>query len=727
MIRISDITEKVQSYIPSPDIDLIHLAYVFSAKVHKGQVRLSGEPYLTHPLEVSAILAELRLDEVTVAVGLLHDTIEDTLATENEIRDIFGEDVVFLVNAVTKISQISFASHEEKQAENFRKMLLAMAKDIRVILVKLADRLHNMRTLEYLPREKQIRIARETMDIYAPFANRLGIAKIKSELEDLALKYLEPEIYAEISQKLSEVVRHRQGVIDEAIKLIQAKLQEYNTEGIVKGRSKHVCSIYQKMKRKGATFDEIFDLMGVRIITNNIRDCYASLGVIHSIWTPLPGEFDDYIAMPKPNMYQSLHTVVIGPAGHPLEIQIRTSDMHRTAEEGIAAHWRYKEKEKLDKSYDERFVWLRQLMEWQQDLKDPSEFLHMMKVDLFHDEVYVFTPKGEVMGFPQDATTIDFAYAIHTEIGHHCVGAKINGRMVPLRYKLKTGDIVEILTSPSHHPSRDWLKIAKTTKSIHRIRRWLKIEEKELCLTLGKEIIEKELTKYGLSYSKILKKGDLLKAAGRFGLVDAEELVIDVAYGKISARQILGELLPQEKLQLKPEPSKLQKVITKITQRKDQGIKIKGVDDVMVRFAQCCNPVPGDKIVGFITRGRGVSVHRVDCPNVDPFLYGTERLIEASWDVKGNVPYQVEIDVRCVNKPGMLAKITTAISDAEINIITADVKTTGNAQATCRFTIEINNLKQLQKVISSIKTIRDVIEVDRTTSALSKSKVASDQ
>jgi len=727
MIRISDITEKVQSYIPSPDIDLIHLAYVFSAKVHKGQLRLSGEPYLTHPLEVSAILADLRLDEVTVAVGLLHDTIEDTLATENEIRDIFGEDVVFLVNAVTKISQISFASHEEKQAENFRKMLLAMAKDIRVILVKLADRLHNMRTLEYLPREKQIRIARETMDIYAPFANRLGIARVKSELEDLALKYLEPGVYAELSQKVSEVVRHRQGVIDEAIKIIQVKLQEYNVEGIVKGRTKHLCSIYQKMKRKGATFEEIFDLMGVRIITNNIRDCYASLGVIHSIWTPLPGEFDDYIAMPKPNMYQSLHTVVIGPAGHPLEIQIRTCDMHRTAEEGIAAHWRYKEKEKLDKSYDERFVWLRQLMEWQQDLKDPSEFLHMMKVDLFHDEVYVFTPKGEVMGFPQDVTTIDFAYAIHTEVGHHCIGAKINGRIVPLRYKLKTGDIVEIITSTSHHPSRDWLKIVKTTRAIHRIKRWLKTEEKERCLILGKEILEKELTKYGLSYAKILKKGDLQKAAGRFGLVDAEELVVDIVYGKISARQILAELLPQEKLQLKPEPSKLQKVITKITQRKDQGIKIKGVDDVMVRFAQCCNPVPGDKIVGFITRGRGISVHRADCPNVDPFLYGTERLIEASWDVKGDVPYQVEIDVRCVHKPGMLAKITAAISDADINIITADVKTTGNAQATCRFTIEINNLKQLQKVISSIKTIRDVIEVDRTTSAFSKSKMNDEQ
>ncbi|MEW6379276.1 MAG: bifunctional (p)ppGpp synthetase/guanosine-3',5'-bis(diphosphate) 3'-pyrophosphohydrolase [bacterium] len=722
MIRISDITEKVQSYIPSPDIDLIHRAYVFSAKVHKGQVRLSGEPYLTHPLEVSAILAELRLDEVTVAVGLLHDTVEDTLATENEIRELFGEEIVFLVNAVTKISQISFASHEEKQAENFRKMLLAMAKDIRVILIKLADRLHNMRTLEYLPREKQIRIARETMEIYAPFANRLGIAKVKSELEDLAFKYLEPEIFAELSRKLTEEIRHRQGIIDEAIKSIQTKLKEYNTEGTVTGRTKHLWSIYQKMKRKGITFEEVFDLMGIRIITGNVRDCYASLGLMHSIWTPLPGEFDDYIAMPKPNMYQSLHTVVIGPGGHPLEIQIRTYDMHRTAEEGIAAHWRYKEKEKLDKPYDERFVWLRQLMEWQQDLKDPTEFLHMMKVDLFHDEVYVFTPKGEVMGFPQDAITIDFAYAIHTQVGHTCVGAKVNGRMVPLRYRLKTGDIVEILTSPNHHPSRDWLKIVKTPRAIQRIKRWLKTEEKERCLTLGREILDKELAKYGLSFLKLQKKGELQKAAGRFGLVDADELIVDIAYGKISARQVLSELLPQEKLQPRPEPSKLQKVITRITQRKEEGVKIKGVDDVMARFAKCCNPVPGDKIVGFITRGRGVSVHRANCPNVDPFLYGTERLIETTWDVKGNIPYQVEIHVRCAHKPGMLAKITAAISESEINIMTADVKATGDTYATCRFTLEITNLKQLEKVINSIKTIRDVIEVERVTSFLSKNK-----
>ncbi|MCL6584857.1 MAG: bifunctional (p)ppGpp synthetase/guanosine-3',5'-bis(diphosphate) 3'-pyrophosphohydrolase [bacterium] len=723
MIRISDITEKVQSYIPSPDIDLIHRAYVFSAKVHKGQLRLSGEPYLTHPLEVSAILADLRLDEVTVAVGLLHDTVEDTLATEAEISELFGEEVVFLVNAVTKISQITFASHEEKQAENFRKMLLAMAKDIRVILIKLADRLHNMRTLEYLSREKQIRIAQETMDIYAPFANRLGIAKVKSELEDLALKYLEPEVYAELSRKVTEGVRQRQGIIDEAIKIIQAKLKEYNTEGIVSGRTKHLYSIYQKMKRKGISFDEVFDLMGIRIITNNVRDCYAALGLMHSIWPPLPGEFDDYIAMPKPNMYQSLHTVVIGPGGHPLEIQIRTYDMHRTAEEGIAAHWRYKERDKLDKSYDERFVWLRQLMEWQQDLKDPSEFLHMMKVDLFHDEVFVFTPKGKVMSFPQDATAIDFAYAIHTEVGHHCVGAKVNGRMVPLRYRLKTGDIVEIITSPNHHPSRDWLKIVKTTRAIQRIKRWLKTEEKERCLALGREILDKELAKYGLSYLKLQKKGDLLKVANRFGLVDTDELMVDIAYGKISARQVLSEILPQETLQLKSEPSKLKKVINKITQRKGEGVKIKGVDDVMARFAKCCNPVPGDKIVGFITRGRGVSVHRANCPNVDPFLYGTERLIEATWDVQEDVPYQVEINVRCADKPGMLAKITAAISEASINIITADVKTGRDASARCRFTLEITNLKQLEKVINSIKMIRDVIEVERASSYLSKNKM----
>jgi len=722
MIRISDITDIVQSYNPSADIDIIHRAYVFSAKVHKGQVRLSGEPYLNHPLEVSGILTEFKLDEVTVAVGLLHDTIEDTLATEEEIRDLFGEEVLFLVNGVTKISQISFSSHEEKQAENFRKMILAMAKDIRVILIKLGDRLNNMRTLKYLPTEKQIRIAQETMDIYAPFANRLGIARMKSELEDLSLQYLEPGIYNELSQKISHRVKQHQKIIDEAIQTIQNTLKDYTIGAVVKGRNKHFCSIYQKMKRKGVTPDQIFDIMGVRIITNNIRDCYAALGVMHSIWTPLPGEFDDYIAMPKPNMYQSLHTVVMGPGGHPLEIQIRTHEMNRTAEEGIAAHWRYKEKDKLDKKYDERFIWLRQLMEWQQNLKDPKEFLEMMKVDLFHDEVYVFSPKGEVKGFPQNATPIDFAYAIHTEIGHHCFGAKVNGRMVSLNYKLKTGDIVEIITSTNHHPSRDWLKIVKTTKAIQRIKHWLKTEEKEHSKALGKEILQKELIKYGLSHSKTSKSGKLLKVAKRFGFVEEEELIIDIGYGKISAKQVLGELIPQEKLQPHSEPSKLKKALNKLTRPKDQSIKIKGMTDVMAHFGKCCNPIPGDKIVGFITRGRGVSVHRINCSNVNPLLYGTERLIEVTWDVKKNMPSHVEIDVLCIDKAGLLAKITTAISQGGVNIINADIKTTHNVQATCRFCLEITNLKQLQKVIASIKAIHDVIEVYRT-SAFAKSRI----
>ena len=714
MIRISDITERVQSYILSPDIDIIQRAYVYSAKVHKGQVRLSGEPYLTHPLEVSGILTEFKLDEITVAVGLLHDTIEDTLTKEEEIRDLFGDEVLFLVNGVTKISQISFASREEKQAENFRKMILAMAKDIRVILIKLADRLHNMRTLEYLPPEKQILIAQETMDIYAPFANRLGIAKIKSELEDLALKYLEPEIYKELSRKISAKVKLIQKIIDEAIQNIQAKLKEYNIGAIVKGRRKHYCSIYQKIKRKGVTAEEIFDIMGVRIITQNLRDCYAALGLMHSIWTPLPGEFDDYIAMPKPNMYQSLHTIVIGPSGHPLEIQIRTREMHRTAEEGIAAHWRYKEKNKLDEKYDEQFVWLRQLMEWQQDLKDPKEFLEMMKVDLFHDEVFVFTPKGAVKGFPRDATPIDFAYTIHTEIGHRCVGAKVNGRMVPLKYKLKNGDIVEIITSLNHHPNRDWLKIVKTTKAIQRIKHWLKVEEKDRSLSLGKEILAKEFTKYGLSFSKLHKTGELQKIATRFGFVDEEELIVDIGYGKLSSKQILGDLVPKEKLHVKTETSKLKKAINRITRVRSEGVKIKGMNDIMARYGKCCNPVPGDKIIGFITRGRGVSVHRISCTNVKHLLYGSERIIEATWDIKGNVPYQVYIDVRCADKAGMLAKITAAISLGGINIINAEVKTTGNLQANCRFCLEISTLKQLQKVIASIKTIRDIIEVKRT-------------
>jgi guanosine-3',5'-bis(diphosphate) 3'-pyrophosphohydrolase len=714
MLRFNDILERLLSYYPNADVDLLRKAYVFSAKVHLGQVRLSGEPYLSHPLEVAGILTQLRLDVATVATGLLHDTVEDTLTTLEDIRDHFGEEIARLVDGVTKISKISLRSSEKDQAENFRKMILAMVKDIRVILIKLADRLHNMRTLRYHTPEKQREIAQETLDIYAPLAHRLGIDWIKTELEDLAFKHLHPEIYEEIQKKIARKEKERSRYIDEVKRILLKKLYENHIEAEVTGRIKQIYSIYQKMKDQNIDLDQVYDITAFRVIVNTIKECYDVLGIIHSLWKPIPGKFKDYIGLPKENMYQSLHTSVIGPYGERIEIQIRTWEMHKIAEEGIAAHWKYKEGKPLDEEEDKRFSWLRQLLEWQRDLKDDMEFIESVKVDLFPNEVYIFTPKGEVKVFPVGATPIDFAYSIHSDVGHHCAGAKVNGKLVPLKYELKSGDTVEIITSPNQKPSKDWLKFVKTSRAKTKIRQWFKAEEREKSIALGKEILEKELKKFDLPLAKLIKSGELLKVALEFSFQDVDDLIAAVGYGKVTANQILGKIIPPEKLQEKEEKEegRLKGLLRKIRRTGGRdAILIKGIDNVMVRYARCCNPVPGDKVVGFITRGRGVTIHTADCQNImddDP-----NRRVEVEWDSTKEYTYPVRIRIYSEDKKGLLAEITSSISSNEANITNASVNTTEDHKAIGLFELQVSDLNHLNKVIKGIERIKGVYRVER--------------
>ncbi len=714
MLRFNDLLERLTSYNPNADTDLLRKAYVFSAKVHLGQVRLSGEPYLNHPLEVAGILTQLRLDVASVATGLLHDTVEDTLATLDEIRENFGEEIAQLVDGLTKISQISLRSSENHQAENFRKMILAMVKDIRVLLIKLADRLHNMRTLKYHTLEKQAEIAQETLDIYAPLANRLGIDWIKSELEDLAFQYLHPELYDEIQRKIAKKEKERARYIDEVKRTIVKKLYENRIHGEVTGRLKQIYSIYLKMKEQNIDFDQVYDITAFRIIVDSIKECYDVLGVIHSLWKPIPGKFKDYIGLPKENMYQSLHTTVIGPYGERIEIQIRTNEMHRLAEEGIAAHWKYKEGKVVEEAEDKRFTWLRQLLEWQRDLKDDREFIESVKVDLFPNEVYIFTPKGEVKQFPIGSTPIDFAYSIHSDVGNHCAGAKINGKIVPLRYELRSGDTVEILTLPNQKPSKDWLKFTKTSRAKAKIRQWFTSEEREKSAILGKEILEKELRKYDLQQAKLIKSGELVRVANEFSFQGVEDLIAAVGYGKVTANQIIGKLLPQEKLEQQKEELKegrFKHLIQKITRAPKDALLIKGIDNVMVRFAGCCNPVPGDKVVGFITRGRGVTIHTSDCQNAldeDP-----HRKVEVEWDSAKEYSYPVRIRIYSEDKKGLLGDISNSISSHQANIKNARVDTTEDKKAISTFEVEIRDLTHLKKVIRALEKIKGVHRVER--------------
>ncbi len=719
MVRVEDITESILSYNPDANIDIIWKAYVYSAKVHRGQVRLSGEPYLSHPLEVAHILTRLKMDESCVAAGLLHDTIEDTISTSEEIREHFGEEIFSLVDGVTKISKIEFASSEEQQAENYRKMILAMAKDIRVILIKLADRLHNMRTLEYMSGDKREKISRETLDIFAPLANRLGIGWMKLELEDPAFKYLYPDKYKEIMDRVAEKYEERVKFIEEIAIVINRELDKADVKGKVMGRPKHYYSIYKKMIDQSISFDQVFDITGLRIITDTVKDCYSILGIIHSIWKPIPGKIKDYIAMPKANMYQSLHTTVIVPPSNRVEFQIRTEEMHRIAENGIAAHWRYKEVSKKDEKaakVDERFAWLKHILEWQKDMKDPKEFLETMKIDLFPDEVYVFTPKGKVISFPKGATPIDFAYYIHTDVGDKCVGAKVNRKIVPLKYNLSNGDIIEILTSPAHKPSRDWLKIVKTSRARTKIRNYLKIEEKARSITLGREITEKEIQKYNLSPSEVLKPESLSEAIKTAGFSNEENLFAAIGYGRYQVNQLMMKLIPQEKIEerRKREESRFKKIISRVTKKPEIGsVKIKGVEDFLTRFAMCCNPVPGDKIIGFISRGRGVTIHTADCPNIAELQYDKDRLVNVEWDLKEKTLHKVRINIHTLDKPGILADISASIASQGVNISQADIETTENKEAFLNFSIEISDLDQLQKVITSIKQLKGVLKVER--------------
>ena len=729
MIRLNDILEQVRSYHPDPDLDIIKKAYVYSAKVHQGQLRRSGEPYLVHPLEVAGILAQLKLDEASIVTGLLHDTVEDTLATTEELSDLFGAEVAQLVDGVTKLSKFSASptlSQEEKQAENFRKMIIAMAQDIRVILVKLADRTHNMRTLQHMKVEKQQRIAQETLDIYAPLANRLGISWIKTELEDLSFQYLKPAEFADLTERVERRRKERERYVEDVVSLIRAKLVERGLQGEVEGRFKHPYSIWRKMKNQGIEFDQIQDMLAFRLLMPSVSACYEALGLVHQLWKPVPGRFKDYIAIPKPNMYQSLHTTMIGPLSERIEVQIRTDEMHRIAEEGIAAHWAYKEGKAVISKDDEKFAWLRQLMEWQQDLKDPKEFLETVKVDLFTDEVFVFTPKGDVRSLPRGATPVDFAFAIHSDVGSRCVGAKVNGKIVPLRYKLKNGDMVEVLTSPQAHPSKDWLTFVKTSRAQQKIRNFIKQQQRDKSLQLGRELVEREFKRFSLNFNKMLKQGELKAVIEGFGHRTDEDLLVAVGYGKIAPAQIVQRILPAEKLEevtaktaqaatatpFMPGLSRVTELAKRLVGRTSKtGVQIGGIDDVLVRFGRCCNPVPGDAIAGFITRGRGVTVHTADCDrakSTDP-----ERRIEVNWDVKGDVKRPVTLKVLTADRPGLLADMSNIFSKKGVNISQANCRATGDDRAVNTFEVTISDLKQLTDVMRTIERLQGVFSVER--------------
>src|SRR3989338_3867673 len=716
MVRLEDIVDKISSYNPTADIELIKRAYIFSAKVHQGQMRVSGEPYLNHIIEVAHILTDMQMDVVTVIAGILHDTVEDTLTTLDKIKELFGDEVATLVDGVTKIGKISFdrqgMSGEERQAENFRKMIIAMAQDIRVIMIKLADRLHNMRTLSVLSPEKRTKIAQETMDIYAPIANRLGIGWIKTELEDLAFNYLKPEPYKELQERLTTEKEERERYIHEVKAIIEKRLAEYNLKAEVTGRPKHLYSIHTKMLKDGLSFEHIYDILAFRIMVSTVKECYEALGIIHSTWKPIPGRFKDYIAIPKPNMYQSLHTSVIGPYGERMEIQIRTEEMHKIAEEGIAAHWRYKEGKAMLEKDDKRFAWLRQMLELQKDMRDAKEFMDTMKMDLFSEEVFVFTPKGTVKELPKGASPVDFAYAVHTDIGHRCSAAKVNGRLVPLKYQLKNGDTVEIITSPNHTPSKDWLKFVITSRAKARIRQWIKTEERERSIALVKEICDKDFKKHDVDFYKLLKSGELDKIAKEgLGFSSIDDALAGVGYGKLSSHQLLSKLLPPEKIQAHPEISAFKKVLQKFKKPTREAVLVKGIDDIMIRFARCCNPLQGDEIVGYISRGRGVAVHLKGCPSIK--YSDSERLIDVAWDKGLKASRPAKLRVICHDEKGLLVNMSSVITAQEANIINATITTTPDRKAVCIFEIEVNSLDHLMSIINGLKKVKKVIKVER--------------
>ncbi len=712
---IVQLMDQVKAYYPEADTDFIRRAYDYSAKAHEGQTRRTGEPYVQHPLAVAGILTFLKLDVPAIVAGLLHDTLEDTVATRAELEKEFGSDVARLVEGVTKIGQIPFKTDEEKQAENFRKMVLSMADDIRVVFIKLADRLHNMQTLEALADEKRRKIAQETMEIYAPLANRLGMSWIKQQLEDLCFQYLEPDAWSHLKLRLAKKDEERQEYIQSLIHLAQQALLDVGLPGQIDGRPKHLFSIYQKMERRSVSFDEIFDLTAVRIVTDTKMNCYAILGLLHSIWPPVPGRFKDYIATPRSNLYQSLHTTVVGPQGEYVEFQIRTADMHRINEYGVAAHWLYKEPGKVGERDEQVFNWLRQFVEWHKDLADNRQFMDSVKLDLFHDVVFVFTPTGEVREIPVGATPLDFAYAIHTEIGDHCVGAKINGKLVPLRYQLNSGDMVEILTSPSQVPHRGWLKFVRTSRAKTKIKHWFKVEEQKRALELGQRLLEQEFRRHNLPVAQSLKSDRLSSMAKAKGSETVEELIRQVGFGRLSPDQIVSHFY--ESAEQGPPP--LTKGIPHSYQQKVPGllregsVKFGGTKDVLMQLSKCCKPVPGEPIRGYITRGRGLTIHAIDCPNFQSLEWDHNRLVEVEWDSELDGTHSVEVSVLTMDQTGVLAKVSAGISQCQANITRAEISTREDRKAVLDFVIEVKNTAHLELILQEIQRVDGILSAKR--------------
>ena len=712
---------KIEQYNPQANMKQIVKAYNFAEIAHDGQYRNSGERFFIHPYNVAMILADLNMDTDTIIAGLLHDVIEDTKETHERIEEEFGEDVANLVEGVTKLKKLKYKTKQENQAENLRKMVVAMAKDIRVIIIKLADRLHNMRTLEYMSEEKKKEKALETLEIYAPLAHRLGISKIKWELEDLSLRYLDPDGYYDLVDKISKQRKDREAYIQMIIDNLSKKLDDMGINYEINGRPKSFYSIYRKMVYQNKSFEQIFDLTAIRIIVDNVKDCYGSLGIVHTMWKPIPGRFKDYIAMPKPNMYQSIHTTVIGPQGEPFEVQIRTWDMHRTAEYGIAAHWKYKEGAVKADNFDEKLTWLRQLLEWQKDLSDPKEFMETLKIDFFTDEVFVFTPKGDVINLPNGSTPIDFAYRVHTAVGNNCVGAKVDGRIVPIDYKLKNGNIVDIITSASNTgPSRDWLKIVKSSQAKTKIRQWFKKEDRDANIIKGKDMLEKEVKRQGYKLTEMLKEDWLKSIFNKLSISNVDDLYAGLGYGSVTLSQVMSRLKDYHKEYYKGKEDKRileSKAYTTSARKQDnlaQGVSIKGVDNIKVRFSKCCNPVPGDEIIGYITRGRGVSIHRKDCPNIVG-LGNHERYIEIEWDTDKKASYQAEIQIKSTDRSGLLTDITQKITDADLAVISLNARTNKEKLVLMNITLEIKNVEQLKELLKKIKIIKGVIDAYRVT------------
>ncbi len=701
---------------PKDDLSPIEKAYQFASQYHLGQKRASGEPYMSHPLAVANILAGMRMDVVSIETGLLHDVVEDTSVTTADIQKNFGEEVARCVDGVTKLSKIDFFSAEDRQAENYRKMLLAMVNDIRVIIVKLADRLHNMRTLGSLSPERRERISRETLEIYAPIAHRLGMGKVRGELEDLAFRHLDPEAYEEISRSIETQRSANEQYLERMRRTVEAELRREGIPARVEGRVKRAYSVYQKLKRQKISLDQVYDLLALRIITDSVKNCYGALGVIHNEWSPVPGRIKDFIAIPRPNLYQSLHTSVVGPEGRHFEIQIRTEEMHRIAEEGIAAHWKYKEG-KRGVQDDQRVAWLRQLVEWQQDMRDPGEFMSTLKVDLYPEEVYCFTPKGRVIVLPAGSCPIDFAYAVHSEVGNTCTGARVNGRIVPLRYVLRNGDIVDVLTQAGHAPSKDWLLIVKTSRARNKIKHIINENERERAIEIGQNYLEREARRLGVHLNRI-QRSELERVAGEYGLGKVEDLYASLGYGKFSARQVLQKSAPEQIVEEPAPPPAAEPATGKESKRKDDDavIKVHGIDDVMVYRAKCCNPIRGEGIVGYVTRGKGIAVHSRSCPNVTNLMYDAERKIEVDWARNASDSFPVRIVVHTDDRPGLLHQLTTVLSNENTNVRSLEAKTEVNASddaALVEMTVDVRDKKQLEKLCSAMRRISGVRDVER--------------